>query len=108
MPDRSSVDGEATRSCVTPVSKVEGKRITTIEGLSPDGSHPVQRAWMDLDVAQCGYCQAGQIMCAAALLAKTPKPTGAQIEEAMDGNLCRCGTYLRIREAIRKAASAKA
>ena len=101
------VDGEATRSCVTPVSQVEGKRITTIEGLSPDGTHPVQRAWMELDVAQCGYCQAGQIMSAAALLAKTPKPTAAQIEEAMDGNLCRCGTYLRIRDAIRKAASAR-
>jgi len=102
------VDGEATRSCVTPVSQVEGKRITTIEGLSPDGSHPLQRAWMELDVAQCGYCQAGQIMSAAALLAKTSKPTAAQIEEAMDGNLCRCGTYLRIRDAIRKAASARA
>jgi isoquinoline 1-oxidoreductase subunit alpha len=101
------VDGEATRSCVTPVSKVEGKRITTIEGLSSDGSHPLQRAWMDLDVAQCGYCQAGQIMSAAALLAKSPKPTAAQINEAMDGNLCRCGTYLRIREAIHKAASAR-
>ncbi len=102
------VDGEATRSCVTPVSKVEGKRITTIEGLSADGSHPLQRAWIDVDVAQCGYCQAGQIMSAAALLAKTPKPTAAQIEDAMDGNLCRCGTYLRIREAIRKAAAARA
>jgi len=102
------VDGEATRSCVTPVASVAGKRITTIEGLSRDGSHPLQKAWMDLDVAQCGYCQAGQIMSAAALLKKTPKPTEAQVEEAMDGNLCRCGTYLRIREAIRKAASAKA
>ena len=102
------VDGEATRSCVTPVSSVEGKKVTTIEGLSPDGSHPVQRAWMEVDVAQCGYCQAGQIMSAAALLAKTPKPTAAQIDEAMDGNLCRCGTYMRIREAIKKAASAPA
>ena len=102
------VDGEATRSCVTPVASVAGKRITTIEGLSSDGSHPLQKAWMDLDVAQCGYCQAGQIMSAAALLARTPKPTEAQVDEAMDGNLCRCGTYLRIREAIRKAASAKA
>ena len=101
------VDGEATRSCVTPVASVAGKRITTIEGLSRDGSHPLQKAWMDLDVAQCGYCQAGQIMSAAALLKKTPKPTEAQVEEAMDGNLCRCGTYLRIREAIRKAASGK-
>ena len=102
------VDGEATRSCVTPVSAVAGKKVTTIEGLSSDGSHPLQRAWMDVDVAQCGYCQAGQIMSAAALLAKTPKPTAAQIDAAMDGNICRCGTYLRIREAIRKVASAKA
>lgn len=102
------VDGEATRSCVTPVASVAGKRITTIEGLSRDGSHPLQKAWMDLDVAQCGYCQAGQIMSAAALLARTAKPTEAQVDEAMDGTLCRCGTYLRIREAIRKAASAKA
>src|SRR5262245_44855540 len=102
------VDGEATRSCVTPVSAVEGKKVTTIEGLSTDGSHPVQRAWMEIDVAQCGYCQAGQIMSAAALLAKTPKPSAAQIDAAMDGNICRCGTYLRIREAIRKAASARA
>jgi aerobic-type carbon monoxide dehydrogenase small subunit (CoxS/CutS family) len=101
------VDGEATRSCVTPVGNVAGKRITTIEGLSKDGSHPVQRAWMDLDVPQCGYCQAGQIMAAAALLARTAKPTDSQIDQAMDGVLCRCGTYLRIREAIRKAASAK-
>src|SRR5262249_35609197 len=99
------VDGEATRSCVTPVSKVEGKRITTIEGLSRDGSHPVQKAWMHVDVPQCGYCQAGQIMSAVALLAKHPKPTEAQIDEAMDGNLCRCGTYLRIREAIPQAAA---
>jgi len=98
------VDGEATRACVTPVSAVEGKKVTTIEGLSSDGSHPLQRAWMDVDVAQCGYCQAGQIMSAAALLAKTPKPSAAQIDAAMDGNICRCGTYLRIREAIRKAA----
>ena len=101
------VNGEATRSCVTPVSSVAGKRITTIEGLSPDGSHPVQKAWMEIDVPQCGYCQAGQIMSAAALLAKNAKPTDAQIQEAMDGNLCRCGTYLRIREAIRRAASLK-
>ena len=101
------VNGEATRSCVTPVSSVAGKRITTIEGLSPDGSHPLQEAWMEIDVPQCGYCQAGQIMSAAALLAKNAKPTDAQIQEAMDGNLCRCGTYLRIREAIRKAASLK-
>jgi len=100
------VDGEATRSCVTPVKSVEGKRITTIEGLSSDGSHPLQKAWIDLDVPQCGYCQAGQIMSAAALLARTPKPSDAQIDAAMDGNLCRCGTYLRIRAAIRKAAGA--
>jgi isoquinoline 1-oxidoreductase alpha subunit len=100
------VDGEATRSCITPVSSVEGKKITTIEGLSTDGSHPVQKAWMDVDVPQCGYCQAGQIMSAAALLAKTPKPTDAQIDEAMEGNLCICGTYMRIRQAIRKAAGA--
>ncbi|HYV85966.1 MAG TPA: (2Fe-2S)-binding protein [Patescibacteria group bacterium] len=101
------VDGEATRSCVTPVASVEGKRITTIEGLSTDGSHPLQKAWIDLDVPQCGYCQAGQIMSAAALLAKTPKPSDAQIDAAMDGNLCRCGTYMRIREAIRRAAAGK-
>ncbi|HET8947411.1 MAG TPA: (2Fe-2S)-binding protein [Candidatus Polarisedimenticolia bacterium] len=100
------VDGVATRSCVTTVGSVAGRKITTIEGLSADGSHPVQKAWRDIDVAQCGYCQAGQIMSAAALLAKTPKPTAAQIDEAMDGNLCRCGTYMRIREAIRKAAGA--
>jgi aerobic-type carbon monoxide dehydrogenase small subunit (CoxS/CutS family) len=101
------VDGEATRSCVTPVKSAEGKRITTIEGLSADGSHPLQKAWIDLDVPQCGYCQAGQIMSAAALLAKTPKPSDAQIDAAMDGNLCRCGTYLRIREAIRRAATGR-
>jgi isoquinoline 1-oxidoreductase alpha subunit len=100
------VDGTAVRSCVTQVGSVAGKKITTIEGLSADGSHPVQKAWRDIDVAQCGYCQAGQIMSAAALLAKTAKPTEAQIDAAMDGNLCRCGTYLRIREAIRKAAGA--
>jgi aerobic-type carbon monoxide dehydrogenase small subunit (CoxS/CutS family) len=102
------VDGEATRSCVTPVASVEGKRVTTIEGLSADGSHPLQRAWIDLDVPQCGYCQAGQIMSAAALLVRTPKPSDAQIDAAMDGNLCRCGTYLRIREAIRRAAGGRA
>jgi len=99
------VDGEATRSCITPVGSVAGKRVTTIEGLSEDGSHPVQRAWMELDVPQCGYCQAGQIMTAAALLSTTAKPTDAQIDRAMDDVLCRCGTYLRIREAIRKVAS---
>src|SRR5208337_3783236 len=98
------IDGEATRSCVTDVSNVAGKKITTIEGLSPDGSHPLQVAWQEIDVPQCGYCQAGQIMSAAALLAKNAQPSDAQISEAMDGNLCRCGTYLRIREAIHRAA----
>ncbi len=100
------IDGEATRSCVTDVSSVAGKKITTIEGLSPDGSHPAQVAWQEIDVPQCGYCQAGQIMSAAALLAKIPQPSNAQIDEAMEGNLCRCGTYLRIREAIHRAAAA--
>jgi aerobic-type carbon monoxide dehydrogenase small subunit (CoxS/CutS family) len=99
------VNGEPVRSCVTPVSSIAGKRVTTIEGLSRDGNHPVQQAWMDLDVAQCGYCQTGQIMSAVALLAKHPKPTDAQINAAMDGIFCRCGTYLRIRPAIHKAAS---
>jgi aerobic-type carbon monoxide dehydrogenase small subunit (CoxS/CutS family) len=98
------VNGEATRSCVTSISEVAGKQITTIEGLSPSGDHPLQKAWMEIDVPQCGYCQAGQIMNAAAMLKKYPKPTDAQINEAMDGNICRCGTYLRIREAIHKAA----
>jgi aerobic-type carbon monoxide dehydrogenase small subunit (CoxS/CutS family) len=99
------VDGEPTRSCITPVASVAGKRITTIEGLSPDGGHPLQKAWMEVDVPQCGYCQAGQIMSAAALLEKHHQPTDVQIDEAMDGNLCRCGTYLRIRKAIHLAAS---
>jgi isoquinoline 1-oxidoreductase alpha subunit len=99
------IDGQATRSCVTDVSSVAGKNITTIEGLSADGSHPAQMAWQELDVPQCGYCQAGQIMSAAALLAKIPQPTNAQIDDAMEGNLCRCGTYLRIREAIHRAAA---
>lgn len=98
-------DGVPIRSCITPASKLAGKRITTIEGLSPDGSHPLQQAWQEMDVPQCGYCQAGQIMSAAALLAKKPKPTDADIDAAMDGNLCRCGTYVRIRAAIHKAAS---
>jgi isoquinoline 1-oxidoreductase alpha subunit len=98
------VGGEPTRSCVTPVSRVQGADVTTIEGLSLDGSHPLQRAWQELDVPQCGYCQAGQLMSAAALLAKNPKPTDADIDAAMDGNLCRCATYLRIREAIHRAA----
>ena len=100
------IDGEATRSCITEVSSVAGKGITTIEGLSPDGSHPLQVAWQEVDVPQCGYCQAGQIMSAAALLAKNARPTDAQINEALEGNICRCGTYLRIREAIRRAALA--
>jgi isoquinoline 1-oxidoreductase alpha subunit len=98
------LNGEAVRSCVTPVSKVAGARVTTIEGLSPDGTHALQRAWEDLDVPQCGYCQAGQLMMAAALLAENPKPTDADIDEMMEGNLCRCGTYLRIRQAIHRAA----
>ena len=98
------LNGAAVRSCQTPVSSVGAKAITTIEGLSADGSHPLQRAWQELDVPQCGYCQAGQIMSAAELLAKKPKPTDADIDEAMDGNICRCGTYLRIRSAIHRAA----
>jgi isoquinoline 1-oxidoreductase alpha subunit len=100
------LDGKAIRSCMTRVSGVEGKSITTIEGLSPDGQHPVQIAWEALDVPQCGYCQAGQIMSAAALLAHTPHPTDAEIDTAMSGNLCRCGTYPRIRQAIHEAADA--
>lgn len=98
------VDGEAVRSCVTPIRRAIGKSITTIEGLSPDGSHPLQKAWVDVAVPQCGFCQAGQIMTAAALLSKKPKPTDAEIDESMGGNLCRCGTYLRIRAAVKKAA----
>ncbi|HEY6903227.1 MAG TPA: (2Fe-2S)-binding protein [Candidatus Acidoferrales bacterium] len=98
------INGEATRSCITPISSVAGKQVTTIEGLSPDRSHPVQRAWMEFDVPQCGYCQSGQIMQAASLLAKTPNPTNAQIDDAMSGNICRCGTYQQIREAIHRAA----
>ena len=97
------LDGEAVRSCRTPVSQVGAAKVTTIEGLSPDRSHPVQKAWIAVDVPQCGYCQSGQIMSAAALLAKTPHPTDTQIDEAMAGNLCRCGTYLRIRQAIQSA-----
>ena len=96
--------GTAVRSCAIPVGQAAGKPITTIEGLSPEGGHPVQRAWIAEDVAQCGYCQAGQIMAAAALLRVTPRPTDAQIDDALSGNLCRCGTYLRIRAAIRRAA----
>ena len=96
--------GQAVRSCVTPVSSVGAQPVTTIEGLSPDASHPLQKAWCDLDVPQCGYCQAGQIMSAAALLASKPRPTDADIDAAMAGNICRCATYIRIREAIHKAA----
>ncbi len=99
------IAGRPTRSCSTPVSAVQGAEVTTIEGLSPDGSHPLQRAWEELDVPQCGYCQAGQLMSAAALLAKNPKPTDADIDAAMDGNLCRCATYLRVRQAIHRAAT---
>ena len=99
------LDGRAIRSCQTPVSTVASKQVTTLEGLSADGTHPLQIAWQEIDVPQCGYCQAGQIMSAAALLARTPKPTNADIDTAMTGNLCRCATYLRIREAIHKAAA---
>lgn len=97
-------DGEPIRSCLTPVASVAGKKITTIEGLSPEGAHALQKAWMEMDVPQCGYCQAGQLMSAAALLAKKPNPTDADIENAMDGNLCRCGTYIRIKKAVHLAA----
>ena len=99
------VAGAPVRSCQTPVSAVGEYGVTTIEGLSSDSSHPVQRAWLELDVPQCGYCQAGQIMTAAALLARTAQPTDDEIAAAMNGNLCRCGTYMRIREAVRRAAS---
>ena len=98
------INGEATRSCITPISSVTGKKVTTIEGLSADGSHPVQKAWMDEDVPQCGYCQSGQIMSAVALLTKKSNPTDADIDDAMSGNICRCGTYQRIRKAIHRAA----
>ena len=98
------VDGEPVRACVTAVSSVEGAEVTTIEGLSSDGSHPVQRAWEAENVPQCGYCQAGQIMSAAALLESNPEPSTEDIDRAMSGNVCRCGTYVRIRRAIRRAA----
>jgi isoquinoline 1-oxidoreductase subunit alpha len=101
------LEGAPVRSCVTPVSAASGKRVTTIEGLSADNSHPVQRAWIELDVPQCGYCQSGQIMSAAALLAQTPQPSDADIDAAMAGNICRCGTYQRIRAAIHRAATLK-
>ena len=99
------LNGNAVRACQTQVSRVGNQEVKTIEGLSPDGSHPLQKAWMDLDVPQCGYCQAGQLMSASALLAKNPKPSDADIDNAMTGNVCRCGTYVRIREAIHLAAN---
>jgi isoquinoline 1-oxidoreductase subunit alpha len=98
------LDGVPVRSCVTPVSAVGARKVTTIEGLSPDGTHVMQQAWEEVQVPQCGYCQSGQIMAAAALLASTPSPTDAQIDSAMSGNVCRCGTYQRIRAAIHHAA----
>ncbi|MFB3776879.1 MAG: (2Fe-2S)-binding protein [Bryobacteraceae bacterium] len=98
------LNGKAVRSCTTPVAEAAGARITTIEGLSPDGTHPLQLAWQEVDVPQCGYCQAGQIMNAAALLAEKPRPSDGDIDAAMHGNLCRCATYLRIRQAIHRAA----
>ncbi len=99
------IEGEATRSCITPVAGVAGKKVTTIEGLSPDLSHAVQRAWIEEDTPQCGYCQSGQLMAAAALLARKPKPTDADIDEALSGNICRCGAYAGIRRAIQRAAA---
>jgi isoquinoline 1-oxidoreductase alpha subunit len=102
------LDGEAVRACVAPVSRAEGKKITTIEGISPDLTHPLQLAWIEIDVPQCGYCQSGQIMSAAVLLAENSKPTDSDIDEAMSGNICRCGTYPRIRRAIHRAAEIKA
>jgi aerobic-type carbon monoxide dehydrogenase small subunit (CoxS/CutS family) len=99
------LDGQPIRSCITPVSAAKGRKVTTIEGLSPDGSHPIQKAWIAEEVPQCGYCQSGQIMSAAALLAAKPKPTDADIDTAMSGNICRCGTYQRIRRAIHRAAA---
>lgn len=99
------LDGEAIRSCSYPVSAVEDSKITTIEGLSEDGNHPIQKAWLDIDVPQCGYCQVGQIMSASALLEKNPNPTDQDIDDAMSGNICRCGTYVRIKQAIKAAAN---
>ncbi len=99
------LNGAATRSCVTPISAVAGAKVRTVEGLSPDGTHALQRAWKELDVPQGGYCQAGQLMSAAALIERTPSPTDADIDAAMNGNLCRCATYLRIRQAIHRAAA---
>ena len=102
------IDGVASFSCVTPMTVADGSQVVTIEGLSPDGTHPVQAAWQELNVAQCGYCQAGQIMQAAALLAETPAPTDEDIDSAMSQNICRCGTYPRIRAAIKRAAGQEA
>ncbi|MBV9405859.1 MAG: (2Fe-2S)-binding protein [Acidobacteriaceae bacterium] len=102
------IDGEAARSCLMPMQSLTGKEVLTIEGLSPTGDHPVQRAWQQLNVPQCGYCQSGQIMQAAALLKSKPKPTDHDIDDAMQGNICRCGTYQRIRQAIKTAAEVKA
>lgn len=99
------LDGQPVRACVTPLSTVGASEVTTIEALSPDGSHPVQRAWVELDVVQCGYCQSGQIMAAAALIKANPDPSDADIDAALDGNLCRCGTYPRIRAAVKRAAA---
>jgi isoquinoline 1-oxidoreductase alpha subunit len=101
------LDGNPVRACVTPVSSVGARKVTTIEGLSPDGSHPVQRAWAEADVVQCGYCQSGQIMTAVALLEKKPEPTDSDIDAALSGNICRCGTYCRVREAIHLASRLK-
>jgi isoquinoline 1-oxidoreductase alpha subunit len=99
------IDGQPTRACITPVSAVGTRQVATIESLPADGSHPLQKAWVELDVPQCGYCQAGQLMSASALLTKTPNPTDADIDAAMSGNVCRCGTYLRIKAAIKQAAN---
>ncbi len=101
------LDGQPTRACVTPVSAVAGKKVTTIEGLSADGDHPVQRAWIELDVVQCGWCQSGQVLAAAALIEANNNPSDTDIDAAMDGNICRCGTYPRIRAAIKRAAEIK-
>ena len=98
------LDGQVVRACVTPIERAQGRRVTTIEGLSQSGEHPLQRAWVELGVPQCGFCQSGQIMTAAALLKKKPKPSDAEIDQSMAGNLCRCGTYTRIRDAIKKVA----
>jgi len=102
------LDGEPVRSCQLPVAGVEGARITTVEGLAPDGAHPVQRAWIEEQVPQCGYCQSGQLVAAAALLARSPRPTDEEIDTAMSGNVCRCGTYGAIRRAIHRAAELQA